>query len=209
VLIKNDGVLPLSPEVKRVAIIGPYGNATTAMEGNYFGAAPFVVTPVQGAITAGFDVRSAHGTDVSGTSDAGFAEAIEIVGSSDVAIFVGGIDHTIEDEGKDRLTLTWPGNQLELVKQLAALGKPVIVVQFGGGQIDDTELLTSDSVRPVSFAESISHWFCSSRFTLSYGLVTRVKVAERLFLTLLLARLLQLVVSLLPNILRITSNRSA
>jgi len=149
VLIKNTDLLPLSP-TKRLAVIGPYANATSAMQGNYFGAAPFIVTPLQGAVTAGFRVQYAHGTDVGGTSDAGFKEAINIGKSADVIIFAGGIDHTIEDEAKDRLIITWTGNQLELIKQLAALGKPMIIVQFGGGQVDDSELLANDAVSVIS-----------------------------------------------------------
>lgn len=151
VLIKNNGLLPL-PTTDRLAIIGPYTNATTAMQGNYFGAAPFVVTPLQGAIAAGFQVLSAHGTDVDGTSYSGFEEATEIAKSVDVIVFVGGIDHTIEDEAKDRLNITWPGNQLDLIRQLAALGKPIVVVQFGGGQVDDSDLLASDAVHAVIWA---------------------------------------------------------
>ncbi|KXN86330.1 putative exo-1,4-beta-xylosidase bxlB [Leucoagaricus sp. SymC.cos] len=152
VLVKNDGVLPLPAQVKRLAVIGPYANATTAMQGNYFGAAPVVITPVQGAIAAGFQVQVAHGTDIDGTSDAGFAQAIDIAKSADTIVFAGGIDHTIEDEAKDRITITWTGNQLELVRQLSALGKPVIVVQFGGGQVDDSELLANDAVRALIWA---------------------------------------------------------
>ena len=150
VLVKNTGLLPLSPGTKRLALIGPYTNATSAMQGNYFGAAPFIVTSLQGAIAAGFEVQSAHGTDIDGTSDAGFKEAIDIGKSADVILFAGGIDHTIEDEAKDRLVITWTGNQLELIRQLAALGKPMIIVQFGGGQVDDSDLLANDAVSVIS-----------------------------------------------------------
>jgi beta-D-xylosidase 4 len=147
VLLKNDGFLPVSPKGKTVAIIGPYTNATRDMQGNYFGTAPFIVTPLQGAMNVGFDkVVSAAGTSISGTSDAGFAAAISAAKSSDIIIFAGGINNGIEAEARDRLTIAWTGNQLDLVKQLASLGKPVIVVQFGGGQLDDTDLLENDAV---------------------------------------------------------------
>jgi beta-D-xylosidase 4 len=147
VLLKNDGFLPVSPSGKTVAIIGPYTNATTDMQGNYFGTAPFIVTPFQGAMDAGFDkVMSATGTSISSTSDAGFAAAIDAANSSDIIVFTGGINNSIEAESRDRLTIAWTGNQLDLVKQLASLGKPVIVVQFGGGQVDDTVLLENDAV---------------------------------------------------------------
>lgn len=117
------------------------------MQGNYFGVAPFIVTPLQGAINAGFRVTSAAGTAINSTSDAGFAEAINIAKSADVVVFAGGIDNTIEREARDRLTVEWTGNQLDLIKQLTSLGKPVVILQFGGGQVDDTELLENQAVR--------------------------------------------------------------
>jgi beta-D-xylosidase 4 len=146
VLLKNDGLLPLPANGRKVALIGPYVNATTDMQGNYFGTAPFIVTPFQGAVDAGFEVQSSAGTDISGTSDAGFADAINVAQASDIIVFAGGIDNTIERESLDRVTVAWAGNQLDLINQLASLGKPVIVVQFGGGQVDDTELLSNDAV---------------------------------------------------------------
>ena len=37
VLLKNDGTLPLSSSLKLLALIGPWGMATTQMQGNYYG----------------------------------------------------------------------------------------------------------------------------------------------------------------------------
>ena len=147
VLLKNDDFLPIQSDGKKVALIGPYVNATTDMQGNYFGTAPFIVTPFQGAVDAGFEVQSASGTTVDGSSSAGFDEAIGIAQAADVVIFLGGINNSIERESQDRTTVTWTGNQLELIKQLSSVGKPLVVVQFGGGQLDDTELLSNEVVR--------------------------------------------------------------
>ncbi|MFZ0333000.1 MAG: glycoside hydrolase family 3 C-terminal domain-containing protein [Candidatus Acidiferrales bacterium] len=49
VLLKNDkGVLPLSPNVKTIAVIGPEANLVVALEGNYNGTPPNPVTPLLG-----------------------------------------------------------------------------------------------------------------------------------------------------------------
>ncbi|KAH0124055.1 glycoside hydrolase, partial [Aureobasidium melanogenum] len=48
-----------------------------------------------------------------------------------------------------RKSLEWPGNQLDLVQQLSELGKPLAIVQFGGGQVDDTALLANGNVNAI------------------------------------------------------------
>ena len=37
VLLKNDGVLPLVDDAIEIAVIGPFGDATRVLRGNYFG----------------------------------------------------------------------------------------------------------------------------------------------------------------------------
>ena len=69
--------------------------------------------------------------------------------SADVIIYAGGIDTSIESEGHDRTNIDWPGNQLDLVQQLSALGKPLVVLQFGGGQVDDSALLKNKKVNAL------------------------------------------------------------
>lgn len=147
VLLKNDGTLPFSSKIKKLALIGPWANATTQMQGNYQGVAPFLISPVQGAVSAGFDVTFVAGTStVNGLSTTGFAAAVAAAQAADAIVFAGGIDETVEREGMDRVNITWPGVQLDLVAQLQALGKPLVVVQFGGGQIDSTVLKNNHSV---------------------------------------------------------------
>jgi beta-glucosidase len=49
VLLKNDkGILPLSPSVKTIAVIGPEANLVVALEGNYNGTPANPVTPLLG-----------------------------------------------------------------------------------------------------------------------------------------------------------------
>ncbi len=59
-------------------------------------------------------------------------EAISIAKSSDATIVVVGIK---EGEFQDRATLSLPGHQETLIKELASLGKPVVVVLVGGSAI--------------------------------------------------------------------------
>lgn len=65
-------------------------------------------------------------------SEEEITEAVALARSTDVAIVVAGID---EGEFRDRAFLGLPGRQEELIRKIAATGKPVIVVLIGGSAI--------------------------------------------------------------------------
>ncbi|KAK7699495.1 hypothetical protein SLS64_011633 [Diaporthe eres] len=148
-LLKNDGLLPLETSYGSVAMIGPWANATTQMQGNYQGTAPYLTSPLMAAEAQWSDVTYALGTAIDSSDTSGFAAALAAAKAADVIIYAGGIDVSIEAEGMDRTSIVWPGNQLDLVQQLSELGKPLVVVQFGGGQIDDTALFNNSNVNSL------------------------------------------------------------
>ncbi|KAH0019320.1 glycoside hydrolase, partial [Aureobasidium melanogenum] len=149
VLLKNDGLLPLSSKYQKAALIGPYANASGQMQGIYAGQAPYIITPLEAAEANWDNVQYAFGTGVNGSNITFFSQALEAARSADLIIYMGGIDNTIEQETLDRKSLEWPGNQLDLVQQLSELGKPLAIVQFGGGQVDDTALLANGNVNAI------------------------------------------------------------
>ena len=51
VLLKNDGILPLKPGLKRVAVIGPNAASLAAIEGNYNAIPSHPSLPVDGIQT--------------------------------------------------------------------------------------------------------------------------------------------------------------
>ena len=71
------------------------------------------------------------GTPIRSYNSTGFDVALSVASSADYIVYCGGIDTSIEVEGLDRTNITWPQKQLDLIGQLAALKKP-LVVQFGG-----------------------------------------------------------------------------
>lgn len=75
------------------------------------------------------------------------AQAIQLARSSDVVIVTAGIE---EGEFRDRSHLKLPGRQEEMIRQLAATGKPVVVVLFGGSAITMSNWL--DKVNAVLYA---------------------------------------------------------
>ncbi|KAI4294014.1 glycoside hydrolase family 3 protein [Schizophyllum commune Loenen D] len=153
VLLKNDGTLPLTDSTLSLALIGPMANASALqLQGNYNGIPPFAIAPLQGFLDAGFNVTYVLGTNVTGNDADDLDGAVAVAEVADVVIYVGGIDSTVEKEEKDRTEISWPDNQLALLSALEEVGKPLVVIQMGGGQLDDTPLKESDAVNAILWA---------------------------------------------------------
>ncbi len=69
---------------------------------------------------------------INNSQKAQIKEAVQLAEKSDVVIVVAGIE---EGEFRDRAYLNLPGLQEELIKKIAATGKPVVVVLVGGSAI--------------------------------------------------------------------------
>ncbi|MCX7795991.1 MAG: glycoside hydrolase family 3 C-terminal domain-containing protein [bacterium] len=137
VLLKNEGILPLSKDIKSIAVIGP--NANVPRLGGYSGFGIKIVTPLEGIqnkVGKDVNVYFAEGCDLIDTSKKGFDEAIEIAKKSDVAIlFMGNSVPETEGEQRDRCNLDLPGVQEDLIKEICNTGTPVIVVLINGSAI--------------------------------------------------------------------------
>ncbi|KAJ5125652.1 glycoside hydrolase superfamily [Penicillium atrosanguineum] len=154
-LLKNDKLLPLGPahKFKTVAVVGPFANATTQMQGDYSGIPPFLVSPLEAFEGYhGWKVNYALGTAIHDQNTTGFDLALAAAEKSDLIIYLGGIDNSIEAETLDRTSLTWPQNQLDLITNLSKLSIPMTVVQFGGGQLDDSALLQNEGIQALVWA---------------------------------------------------------
>ncbi|WP_246193432.1 glycoside hydrolase family 3 protein [Pseudoxanthomonas suwonensis] len=80
VLLKNDGVLPLSKDIRRLAVVGPTADDTMALLGNYYGTPADPVTILRGIREAApdVDVVYARGVDlVEGRDDPAATPLIE------------------------------------------------------------------------------------------------------------------------------------
>jgi beta-glucosidase len=142
VLLKNAAfgpapLLPLSPG-KKMALIGPLADDSADMVGAWSGANNFgdVVTLraalEQHAKANGASLLYAKGTDIDGTSEAGFAEALNAARSADVAILALGESSAMSGEAASRAHLDLPGNQQSLLESIVATGKPVVLLIFSG-----------------------------------------------------------------------------
>lgn len=64
VLLKNEGVLPLSRKLRRIAVVGPTADDTMALLGNYYGTPAAPVTILQGIRDAAPQVEVVHARGV-------------------------------------------------------------------------------------------------------------------------------------------------
>lgn len=148
-LLKNrKSVLPFKAEAKQYAVIGPHGNATSALLGNYLGDVcpggfgdSSCVTSTLDAITAtvkaaGGSVEYALGTDVTKNSTSGdFEAAIKAASAADYVIIGAGIDMSVESESHDRTDIDLPEVQHQLIAAVLALGKPTAIFLLNGGMV--------------------------------------------------------------------------
>ena len=144
VLLENDGVLPLASALKRLAVIGPTADDLDALVGNYNGTPSAPITILEGlrraAEARGATVSSARGSDVTRGTPEARREAVDVARASDVVVMVLGLTPRQEGEegedksnpGGDRRAIELPASQLQLFDEVAALGKPIVVVLTGG-----------------------------------------------------------------------------
>jgi len=141
VLLKNqNNLLPLSKSIKSIAFIGPLVKALKQNKGFWDVDLPgadssFIVSQWQGLKNkVGKDVQLlyAKGCDISGSDKSGFEEAITVAKKSDVVILSIGESRTISGEARSRSNINIPGVQEDLLKELLATGKPVVVLINAG-----------------------------------------------------------------------------
>jgi beta-glucosidase len=130
-------ILPLNPTTK-IALIGPLADAGNEMQGAWGGAhrANDAVTLRQ-ALTEitrknGGALYYAQGTEITGTSNAGFAEAAAAARQADVVIMALGESSSMSGEAGSRAHLNLPGNQQALLEEITALNKPAVLIVFSG-----------------------------------------------------------------------------
>lgn len=144
VLVKNNrDVLPLKPNSK-IALIGPYGNshdllgcwsATGRSED-----APTLESALKEAVGAK-NVQVALGCEMLSNRTDLISAALKVAKAADVIVLAIGEPSSLSGEARSRQTLNLPGVQETLVRQIAALNKPVVAVLFTGRPLAVPELL--------------------------------------------------------------------
>lgn len=148
VLLKNDGTLPFTTDVKRVAIIGPYAeNKSVLGVWSCKGKIDEAVSVAEGVreLLPDAEVLCATGCGcLFGDLDqSGFDEAIELAKSADAVIICVGEPAHYSGEANSRATLGLPGVQAELVNAINAANPNSAVLIFGGRPLDLTAIYDS------------------------------------------------------------------
>ncbi len=148
VLLKNEGnILPLSEEIKSVAVIGPNADNAEMLLGNYNGIPSHTITPLEGIrLRAGdkIEVCYSAGCELIGEDRSGFADALAMAQIADVTLLFLGLSPRLEgeegeegliDKGGDRMDISLPKIQEELLRAICETGKSVILIVQSGSAV--------------------------------------------------------------------------
>lgn len=138
VLLKNKNqVLPLSDNLKSIAVIGPLADSKKDMPGSWSKSCdPEDMVTFLDALTTRFGgktkIKYEKGCDVLGDDRSGFKAALMAASKSDVIVVAMGESKELSGESSSRSDISLPGIQKELLKKLKELNKPIVMVLFNG-----------------------------------------------------------------------------
>ena len=157
VLLKNeDKLLPLSKDIKSVAVIGPMANDDYEVLGtwNRDGQPEDTVTPyaaIKALLADSAEVNYVAGLPYSRSRDkSGFADAVAQAKKSDAVLIFAGEEAILSGEAHSRAYLDLPGAQNELITEIAKTGKPVVLIVMAGRPLTIGEI--SEKARAVLYA---------------------------------------------------------
>ncbi len=151
VLLKNENsTLPLTKNLKKIAVLGPNADNSISLLGNYNGTPSKIITALQGIKNkVGSTTEVIYEKAINYTDDkvnnSDLPTVMERIKGADVIIYIGGISPQLEGEamkvsypgfsGGDRTSILLPSVQTEFMKALKQTGKPVIFVMMTGSAL--------------------------------------------------------------------------
>lgn len=160
VLLANDGTLPLSPAVKRIAVVGPLADARFDMLGPWAaaGAGEACVTILDGLRNSleACEILYAPGGGVDAAESDAIEEAGVLCEQVELVVLCVGEAAWMSGEAASRASLDLPGRQRELAERVLATGKPVVAVLSSGRPLTTSWLM--ERARAV-----LATWFLGDR----------------------------------------------
>jgi beta-glucosidase len=136
VVLANDHVLPLSPTLRNIALVGPLADSRSDMLGPWAaaGSAAGPVTIREG-LTAALpeaEITVAPGVAIDGADMSGIAPAREICRDAEIVLLCLGEAANMSGEAASRANPGLPGVQSALAEAIFDLGKPVVALISSG-----------------------------------------------------------------------------
>ncbi len=137
VLLSNRAeILPLSREIKRLAVIGPLAAAPGEMLGSWASAGrpEDAVSILEGLRAALPQCRVEHaaGVEIAGDKADGISGAVGLCAGAEAIVLCLGESAAMSGEAASRVDLGLPGRQRALAEAVFDLGKPVVVTLSSG-----------------------------------------------------------------------------
>lgn len=138
VLLKNENqTLPLSNSLKSMAVIGPLADSKKDMPGSWSKSCdPKDMITFMEAISKQYGkklkINYAKGCEPNSHDTSGFDEAIKAAEKSDIIVAMMGEAKEMSGEASSRSDISIPQIQIELLKELKKLKKPIVLVLFNG-----------------------------------------------------------------------------
>ena len=130
-LLTNQNILPISKNIRRIAVIGPLADAQTEMLGSWSaaGRAENSVTILEGlkAALPAHDIVHAEGVSLAWDDDRGVAEACELARGADLTVLCLGEAAYMSGEAACRATPDLPGAQQQLAEAVIATETPCVI----------------------------------------------------------------------------------
>lgn len=154
ILLKNsNGTLPLTDNVRTIAVVGPMADAPYEQLGTWVfdGEKEHTVTPLKAIkemygdkVNVIFEPAPAYSRD---KDRSGIVKAVSAARRADAVIVFVGEESILSGEAHSLANLDLQGAQSELIKSLSAVGKPLVTVVMAGRQLTiGKEVEASDAV---------------------------------------------------------------
>jgi beta-glucosidase len=138
VLLKNsDGLLPLAPDLKRIALIGPLADDHHHVLGCWYRIgrdedAESVLDGLRAVLPTTTGLIHLPGCDLEGREEPDLEGAAQAARAADLAILVLGEGEHMSGEAHSRAYLGLPGHQQALLEAVHATSVPLVVVLMSG-----------------------------------------------------------------------------
>lgn len=138
VLLKNQNqLLPLSANIRTIAVIGPLADAKKEMIGNWSAKgegkdAVSVLEGIKDAVSPTTKVLYAKGCEINSDSTNLFSQAVSVASQADVVVIAVGEGANWSGEAYSRANINIPGNQVDLIREIKKTGKPIVVLLMNG-----------------------------------------------------------------------------